>query len=204
MMANLLANMAVPATRSNYTFVHFHNADSAGHSSTWDITEPPASAYLNAVRSVDNYLGQLLNMIESSAEMNGQTALILSADHGGRLGTTDHGLASSAEDYTIPFYVWGAGVLPGNLYSMNADLRADPGTSRPLYSASLQPIRNGDMANLALGLLGLGPVPGSNINAAQNLVVPEPPSLAIAGLGSVMLLACRLRARRSRLRATSA
>lgn len=195
MMASLLTNMASPATRSNYTFVHFHNPDSAGHSSNWDISEPPASAYLNAVRSVDNYLGQLLNMVESSAEMAGKTTIILSADHGGRLGTTDHGLASSAEDYTIPFYVWGAGVTHGDLYAMNAGTRLDPGTGRPLNSAPIQPIRNGDMGNLALDLLGLGAIPGSTINASQNLIVPEPSALALAGLGTVALLAHAARRR---------
>jgi hypothetical protein len=193
MMASLTANMASPATRSNYTFIHFHNADTAGHSNTWDITEPPASAYLNAVRSVDNYIGQLLNMIASNSEMVGKTTIILSADHGGRLGTTDHGLATSAEDYTIPFYVWGAGATAGDLYAMNLGNRLYPGTSRPDYSAALQPIRNGDMANLALDLLGLGPVPGSSINFNQTLLVPEPSTFVLWSLAALALFAVRKR-----------
>jgi hypothetical protein len=35
-------------------------------------------------------------------------------------------------------------------------------------------VRNGDVANLATDLLGLGPVPGSELDAEQDLTVTTP------------------------------
>src|SRR4029077_8398377 len=98
-----------------------------------------------------------------------RTAIVLSADHGG-FGT-NHSDGGLVEDYTIPMFVWGAGVGRGDLYAMNAATRTTPGTSRPDYTSAGQPIRNGDTGNLALRLLGLGPIPGSMINAKQDLHV---------------------------------
>ncbi len=57
--------------------------------------------------------------------------------------------------------VWGVGTAAGeDLYDLNPDYR-DPGRRRTTYAAARQPVRNGDTANLALRLLGLEPLPGS-------------------------------------------
>jgi hypothetical protein len=56
-----------------------------------------------------------------------------------------------------------------DLYAINAAARLDPGTARASYADPLQPLRNGDLANLGLNLLGLGPVPGSTLNRRQDL-----------------------------------
>jgi hypothetical protein len=195
MMTSLLSNMGNAATRTNYTFVHFHDPDTAGHANTWDVTEPPEAAYLTAVRNVDSYLGQLFNLIQNDATLNGRSTILLTADHGGELGTGNHFDQTSAQDYTIPFYAWGTGVGQGDLYAMNAGRRSSPGGLQPSYTAAgLQPIRNGDIANLSLSMLGLGAVPGSSINASQNLtVVPEPSSVAVAAIASGLLALRRRR-----------
>jgi hypothetical protein len=165
MQDQLLADLA--ANHFNYTFVHYADTDDAGHGSGWGST-----AWNNALIMIDGYLGEVFDLVESDGAFAGQTAVILSADHGGT--GTGHSTATAATNYTIPFFAWGAGVANGDLYAFNSDTRTDPGTSRPDYVVSGQPIRNGDGGNLALSLLGLDPIPGSLINAAQSLRVALP------------------------------
>jgi predicted AlkP superfamily pyrophosphatase or phosphodiesterase len=162
-MERFIAEMK--ANPFNYSFVHFHDTDTAGHAKTWGSVE-----YNAAAQKVDGFLGRMFDLFTSDERFKGKTAIILSADHGGK--GLDHGFNSNPLNFTIPFYVWGAGVAAGDLYTFNSSTRVDPGTGRPDYSDSArQPIRNGDGGNLALMLLGLGRMPGSSINAKQDLSV---------------------------------
>jgi hypothetical protein len=154
MQASLLSDLAT--NNFEYTFVHYADLDDAGHSAGWG-----SATYMSAIVTVDNYLGQVFNLIETDPDLAGRTAIVLSADHGGT--GTGHSTASNASNYTIPFYAWGAGVAHGDLYAFNLNTRTDPLTGRPDYNALSQPIRNGDGGNLALSLLGLGSIPGSMI-----------------------------------------
>jgi hypothetical protein len=169
MQNQLLAD--ITANHFNYTFIHYADTDDIGHTSGWG-----SAAWQNALTVIDGYLGDVLELVESDAILVGRTAIVLSADHGGT--GTGHSTATAVTNYTIPFFAWGPGVYHGDLYTINSATRANPGTSRPDYNAIGQPIRNGDGGNLALSLLGLGPIPGSLINTAQNLrvAVPEPAS----------------------------
>jgi len=68
--------------------------------------------------------------------------------------------------------IWGPGVGKGiDLYDINQSTRKDPGDGRPKYARSNQPIRNGDLGNLALKMLGLPHIPGSFMNNKQDLQV---------------------------------
>ncbi len=147
-----------------FAFVHFGECDGAGHKDGWG-----SDPYYAALVMLDGQLGRIMDFIATNVNLKGKTTLIVTADHGG--AGKDHHDTSKPLDYTIPFYVWGVGTHPGDLYAMNADCRQAPGEGRPDYAAPKQPIRNGEVGNLALSLLGLPPIPGSMIDAKQDLRV---------------------------------
>jgi hypothetical protein len=60
-------------------------------------------------------------------------------------------------------------VAKGDLYAHNVGVRLSPGAGRPDAAAAVPPIRNAEVGNLALGLLGLDPIPGSVFNVRQDL-----------------------------------
>lgn len=151
--------VALERERFAFSFVHLRDPDGAGHDR--GFTPEPGSAYAESLARVDAQLARLLATIEANEALRGTTTLILTSDHGGR--GSGHGRADHPDNYVIPFYLWGAGIGRGDLYALNRDRRADPASDRVPFDAPLQPIRNGDAANLALQLLGLPPLPGSSI-----------------------------------------
>jgi hypothetical protein len=147
-----------------FTFLHISLPDRAGHDHGG-----MSPAYLRAVRRSDRLLGTVVHAIRAHPAVGRRLTLILTADHGFAPGVRSHSARTRLANYRIPFLVWGAGVRHANLYRLNPDYR-DPGRRRPAY-AGKQPVRNGDLADLATGLLGLGPVPGSHQDARRDLDV---------------------------------
>ena len=89
----------------------------------------------------------------------------------------DHSDARRLANYRVAFMVAGPGRPGGrDLYALNADDYRDPGTRRTTYRRRPQPVRNGDLANLALDLLDLAAVPGSEHDSDQDLDVSPPPA----------------------------
>jgi len=83
-----------------------------------------------------------------------------------------HDLPHMWVDYIIPFVVWtdaSGGRI--DLYAANASTRREPALCNPPADAALPPMRNADVANVCLMLLGLPAVPGSTVGAAQDLDV---------------------------------
>lgn len=166
-----LVTQWIAAMRANpfhFTYIHFAEADNAGHRHTWSLD--PNSDYLAAVMRIDGYVGAIFELIESDPRFAGKTVLLLTADHGGDLGGTAHNTITDIDNYRIPFYAWGPGIpTGGDLYQMNPQY-TDPGVGRPDNSdPDNQPIRHGDVTNLVLALLDLPPIPGSHLNADQSL-----------------------------------
>jgi hypothetical protein len=159
LLASLLAHIAGPLER--FTFFHIAETDYAGHDGGWVTT---AGAYRTAVKTADAQLGQILDALQSNAALNGKVAILLTADHGGGGGgmLTSHLAPGFIENCTIPFFLVAPGFAGGSdLYGWFANRVAPDATVRPSYTAATQPIRNGDLANLAAALLGLPPVPGA-------------------------------------------
>jgi predicted AlkP superfamily pyrophosphatase or phosphodiesterase len=164
-------------------FAHFAATDLTAHAYGWDVT--PGSKYLKALAAIDREIGRVLDAIEKDDALRGRTAVILTADHGGGAPFKSHEQTRFWVDYVIPFLVWtGDGGRQRDLYELNAATRRDPGITQPKIASGLvvrgegknltaelplPPIRNGDSGNLALSLLGLPSVPGSTLNAAQDL-----------------------------------
>lgn len=147
-----------------FTFLHISLPDRFGHR-YGGMTAP----YLAAVRRTDRQLGTLLATIDARPALAERLTVILTADHGFMPHQRTHRPKVLA-NYRVPFLVWGAGVDPGGLYRLNPDYR-NPRKARPGYRAARQPVRNGDLGNLATDLLGLGPIPGSELNADHDLDV---------------------------------
>nr|WP_260173781.1 alkaline phosphatase family protein [Nocardioides albus] len=153
------------AEQRDLTFVHLSLPDVAGHASS-GMSAP----YLAAVEESDEQVGQLLEVIDADPGLAKDLDVILTADHGFKPGITNHS-EKVYENYRIPFIVWGPDAAAGeDLYDLNADDYRDPGKGRPGYDGP-QPIRNADLGNLALDLLGLGPIETSDIGKEQSLDV---------------------------------
>ncbi|PUA81005.1 alkaline phosphatase family protein [Nocardioides currus] len=149
-----------------FRLLHLSETDAVGHAKGF-----MGKAYLRAVRRADRRVGAVIRAIKQNPAQTGRTTVIITADHGGKgFANGGHGDPTKAHNYTVPFLVWGSGAQAGtDLYDLNPDY-TDPGRSRPGYTGA-QPVRNGDVANLALDLLGLGAVPGSEHDVQQDLDV---------------------------------
>jgi hypothetical protein len=163
-------NQQKSASPNQYGFLHINEPDAYGHSSGWGT-----ATWNSQVVVVDTMLGKIFKLIEQDVPaMKGNTVIILTADHGNQDNPS-----TGADRYQVPFFVWGPGVAAGaDLYVLNASARKVASIYPMTTYTGLQPVRNAEVNNLALQLLGLGPIPGSMFDFAQDLVVVAPPPTA--------------------------
>jgi hypothetical protein len=140
----------------DYAFMHITDTDTAGHASGWI-----SLAWDDAAADVDRYIGQVFDLVAQTPALQGSTAIILTADHGGGVPTTNHTDATAPVNYTIPMFLWGTNLPAGTDLYEHFTNRTDPLATRPTHVEEDQPLRNGDTGNMALALLGLEPIPGS-------------------------------------------
>ncbi len=139
------------------SFVHLNQPDGTGHGIGWGTP-----AYLTAVQMMDVLLGRIVAALQAPP-LAGQSALIVTADHGGV--NNHHADQTDPRNFEIPFYVMAPGVKPGDAYGAFSN-RYAPGNENPGYEAEKQPLRNGDAGNLALFMLGLPAIPESVVHSA--------------------------------------
>lgn len=148
-LVGLVADRVAADELPGLTFLHLDAPDATAHR-----RGGMSSAYLDAVADTDTLLERLVTELEDSP-VGRRTLVVLTADHGFAPGTRTH-TPHRAENYTIPFLVWGPAVGFGDLYAQNPEY-ADPGTGRPAYDGP-QPVRNLLLASVAMRALGLPPV----------------------------------------------
>lgn len=146
----------------DFRFLHLSPPDVVGHAHGW-MSKP----YLRAVRRTDALVGRVVKAVNADPVRRARTTILLTSDHGG------HGPAHSdptlLDDYRIVFMARGAAVDRGvDLYAINPTYK-DPGTRRTRYGMRRPPVRNGMIANLALDLLDLPAVEGSEFDAEMDL-----------------------------------
>lgn len=146
----------------DFRFLHLSPPDVAGHAYGW-----MSKRYLRAVRQSDALVGRVVKAVNADPVRRATTTILLTSDHGG------HGPAHSdptlLDDYRIVFMARGAAVDRGvDLYAINPTYK-NPGTRRTVYGTRRPPVRNGMVANLALDLLDLPAVEGSEFDARLDL-----------------------------------
>jgi len=160
--------------KKTFTFLHLALPDFVGHASGWDLSD--GSAYRQALLDIDAALGFILSKINNSPTLKGHVAIVLTADHGGGVPLISHRDPEAPVNFTIPFLVWtGVHQTQVDLYAINATTRHCPAANERFTANQLPPIRNSDASNTCLMLLGLPAIPGSTVNARQDLQMTSAP-----------------------------
>ena len=155
--AHMLVPQALEEMKTNdYKFVYLHirSPDRAGHS----MMGAKNAVYEKAVAEADGYLGEVRMLIERDPKLRGNTAIVLTADHG-FADSGNHGDEAFHQNFQIPFCGWGPGVKSGgDFYDINVPrgVISNPQRER---GDTMKTIRNAYAGVLSADWLGLTPKP---------------------------------------------
>ncbi|MBX7210572.1 MAG: alkaline phosphatase [Verrucomicrobiaceae bacterium] len=99
------ASSWIPEKKPRLCFIHFPDADAAGHKSGWGSPEQK-----EAFKVCDQALGQIVRAIEK-AGLTDSSIVLVTADHG---GTGKNHKDDTPDDRNIPWIAWGKGVKKGH------------------------------------------------------------------------------------------
>ena len=146
--------------RRRFTFLHLELPDEAGHASGW-----LSPAYVDAVAETDRLLGEVLDAVDASPRLSKRLVVVLTADHGGPPGReAARRRPTTLANYRDPVPRVGPRHRGRATSTSSTPTTPTRATAQPAYDGP-QPVRNGDLANLVTDVLGLGPVPGSELDA---------------------------------------
>jgi predicted AlkP superfamily pyrophosphatase or phosphodiesterase len=120
------AALYITEKKPNLTFIHFPDADNAGHKSGWGSSQQ--------VRALER-INQAINIIYQAIENSGisqSSMMIITADHGGLL--LGHG-SQFDHDMIIPWIAWGASVKRGHI--LNDSIRTMDTAATALWALGI-------------------------------------------------------------------
>ena len=164
--ARMLVPVALDEMKTNdykYVFLHIRSPDRAGHK----MKGAENAIYDEAVAEADSYLGEVRMLIESDPKLKGNTAIVLTADHG-FANVGNHADEALDLNYQIPFCSWGPGVQAGgDLYEINGPrgVVVDPHGER---GDTMKVIRNAYAGVLSADWLGIYPQTGGTRRSGGN------------------------------------
>jgi len=155
--AHMLVPQALEEMKTNdYKFVYLHirSPDRAGHS----MMGAKNAVYEKAVAEADGYLGEVRMLIERDPKLRGNTAIVLTADHG-FADSGNHGDEAFHQNFQIPFCSWGPGVKAGgDFYDINVPRGVISNPQRERGN-TMKTIRNAYAGVLSADWLDLTPKP---------------------------------------------
>ncbi|XP_053401578.1 GPI ethanolamine phosphate transferase 1-like [Mercenaria mercenaria] len=129
-------------------FLHLLGIDTCGHSS-----KPYSSEYLDNIRLVDAGIKEVVELVERYYNNDGQTAYIMSSDH----GMTDwgsHGAGHPSETLT-PLVAWGAGVRKAVIDNSSNNFKDKFSQEWKLDHLKRTDVEQADIAPLMAALIGV-------------------------------------------------